>query len=193
MKDQQESGHWSGRSLPTSNDAFAYPASREEAPMGLSKDELSEVVPREQIETQDLEWKREWNDEYLKQLCGMANSRGGTLEIGVDDHGEVVGAKGIEHLMQSLPNKIYDVLRVTADVSRVVRDGKDIVRIMIDPKPYGVTCKGIVYMRSGGTSWVCAEASLFLEYHAGSCAPPSAPPLSPPTPRFRRGGRTPRS
>lgn len=44
-------------------------------------------------ETQNIEYKSIWKDEYLKWICGFANAQGGTLYIGKDDNGNVVGAK----------------------------------------------------------------------------------------------------
>jgi ATP-dependent DNA helicase RecG len=34
------------------------------------------------METQQLEWKEAWHDDYLKWICGFANAQGGTLVIG---------------------------------------------------------------------------------------------------------------
>ena len=42
-------------------------------------------------ETQNIEFKRQWRDDFLAELCGFANAQGGTLYIGVDDKGSVVG------------------------------------------------------------------------------------------------------
>jgi len=36
-------------------------------------------------ETQNIEWKESWRDEYFKWVCGDANAQGGKLFIGVDD------------------------------------------------------------------------------------------------------------
>lgn len=33
-------------------------------------------------ESQNIEWKETWRDEYLKWVCGFANAQGGVLEIG---------------------------------------------------------------------------------------------------------------
>ena len=44
-------------------------------------------------EHQEIEWKESWRDEYLKWLCGYANAHGGTLFIGKDDDGNVVGIR----------------------------------------------------------------------------------------------------
>lgn len=42
-------------------------------------------------EHQSIEWKKNWQDEYLKWICGYANAYGGTLFIGKDDNGNVTG------------------------------------------------------------------------------------------------------
>ena len=42
-------------------------------------------------EHQSIEWKESWQDEYLKWICGYANAYGGTIYIGTDDNGNVVG------------------------------------------------------------------------------------------------------
>jgi predicted HTH transcriptional regulator len=57
-------------------------------------------------ETQNIEWKETWRDEYLKWLCGFANTQGGRLEIGRADNGAVVGAPRAKRLLDELPNKI---------------------------------------------------------------------------------------
>ena len=36
-------------------------------------------------ETQTIEFKQSWRDEYLKWICGFANAQGGKLIIGVED------------------------------------------------------------------------------------------------------------
>ncbi|MDR1162958.1 MAG: ATP-binding protein [Candidatus Accumulibacter sp.] len=46
------------------------------------------------MENQTLEWKESWRDTCMKTLCAFANASGGTLEIGRDDDGVVVG---VEH------------------------------------------------------------------------------------------------
>ncbi|MDR1190844.1 MAG: ATP-binding protein [Verrucomicrobiales bacterium] len=49
-------------------------------------------------EHQNIEWKREWKDDWLAQLCGFANADGGTLWIGIDDAGRVRGVEQVEHI-----------------------------------------------------------------------------------------------
>ena len=37
------------------------------------------------METNCVEFKRSWRDEWLKWICAFANSEGGTLYIGIDE------------------------------------------------------------------------------------------------------------
>ena len=64
-------------------------------------------------ESQNIEYKESWRDEYLKWLCGFANAQGGTIYIGVDDAGNVVGVKDVKKLMEDIPNKIQSRLGKT--------------------------------------------------------------------------------
>ena len=54
-------------------------------------------------ESQNIEYKESWRDEYLKWLCGFANAQGGTIYIGMDDAGNVVGVKNAKKLMEDNP------------------------------------------------------------------------------------------
>ena len=42
-------------------------------------------------ENQVTEWKESWQDKYLEWICGYANAQGGTLYIGINDDGNVLG------------------------------------------------------------------------------------------------------
>ena len=42
-------------------------------------------------ESQNIEWKESWRDEYLKWICGFANAQGGKIYIGTNDDGTVIG------------------------------------------------------------------------------------------------------
>ena len=51
-------------------------------------------------EHQSIEWKESWQDEYLKWICGYANAYGGTIYIGTDDDGNVVGIDNARDLLE---------------------------------------------------------------------------------------------
>ena len=51
-------------------------------------------------EHQEVEWKESWRDEYLKWLFGFDNAHGGTLFIGKDDDGNIVGIKDSKKILK---------------------------------------------------------------------------------------------
>ena len=67
-------------------------------------------------ESQNIEWKQSWRDEYLKWVCGFANAQGGKIYIGIDDKGNVVGLKDSKKLLEEIPNKITTTMGIVADI-----------------------------------------------------------------------------
>jgi ATP-dependent DNA helicase RecG len=68
-------------------------------------------------ESQNIENKTSWRDEYLKWICGFANANGGTIFIGKDDAGNVIGISDSKKLMEEIPNKVKDTLGILADAN----------------------------------------------------------------------------
>ena len=102
-------------------------------------------------ESQNIEYKESWRDEYLKWLCGFANAQGGTIYIGIDDAGNVVGIKDVKKLMEDIPNKIQSGLGIVADVNKHTKDGKDYLEIKVDPSSFPISYHGEFHYRSGAT------------------------------------------
>ena len=100
-------------------------------------------------EHQEIEWKESWRDEYLKWLCGYANAHGGTLFIGKDDNGKVVGVEGSKKLLEDLPNKITSALGIIADVNLLTEAEKDYIEIYVEKYPSLISYRGKYYYRSG--------------------------------------------
>ena len=111
-------------------------------------------------ESQSIEFKESWRDEYLKWICGFANADGGVLIIGKNDKGEAVGVPQAAKLLEDLPNKIRDVLGVMADVRLVQENGKDVIVIHVEPYPSPISYKGEFHYRSGSTKQELKGAAL---------------------------------
>jgi ATP-dependent DNA helicase RecG len=111
-------------------------------------------------ESQHIEWKESWRDEYLRWICGFANAEGGVLVIGRNDKGVPVGVTDAKKLLLDLPNKIRDVLGIMADVRLVRVSGKDLIEIRVEPYPYPVSYKGEYHLRSGSTKQELKGAAL---------------------------------
>ena len=56
-------------------------------------------------ESQNIEYKESWRDEYLKWICGFANAQGGRIYIGISDNQQVIGVTDSKKLMEDIPNK----------------------------------------------------------------------------------------
>ena len=100
-------------------------------------------------ESQNVEWKESWRDEYLKWICGFANADGGLLDIGRNDKGELVGLPQAKKLLEDIPNKIRDFLGIMTEVNLREEDGNDYIEIRVEPYPYPVSYKGEYHYRSG--------------------------------------------
>ena len=42
---------------------------------------MREVEAHKMTESQNIEWKESWRDDYLKWICGFANAQGGRIYI----------------------------------------------------------------------------------------------------------------
>jgi len=102
-------------------------------------------------EHQNIEYKQSWRDEYLKWICGFANANGGTIFIGKDDDGNVVGIDEAKRLLEEIPNKVRDVLGILVDVNLQETKQGDYLEIVIEAYPNAISYKGQYHYRSGST------------------------------------------
>ena len=102
-------------------------------------------------ESQSIEYKQSWRDEYLKWICGFANANGGIIFIGKDDNGNVVGLADAKRLLEEIPNKVRDVLGILVDVNLQTTAQGDFIEIIVEGHPYPVNYKGQYHYRSGST------------------------------------------
>jgi ATP-dependent DNA helicase RecG len=102
-------------------------------------------------ESQNIEYKQSWRDEYLKWICGFANAKGGSIFIGKDDNGKVVGITDAKKLLEEIPNKIRDVLGILADVNLHTTNLGVFIEVIVEGYPYPVNYKGQYHYRSGST------------------------------------------
>ena len=111
-------------------------------------------------EHQNIEWKESWRDEYLKWICGFANTIGGKIYIGKNNKGEVVGIKDAKRLMDDLPNKIVTNLGIICDINLLEENQKQFIEISVEPYPNPVNYKGQYHYRSGSTKQELKGAAL---------------------------------
>ena len=102
-------------------------------------------------EQQNIEYKSARHDDYLKWVCGFANAQGGTIFIGKDDDGKIVGVPDAKKLLEDIPNKVRDILGILVDVNLHKTDQGDYLEIVVEPYPNAISYKGQYHYRSGST------------------------------------------
>ena len=111
-------------------------------------------------ESQSIEYKSSWRDEYIKWISGFANAQGGILVIGKDDKGTVTGLSNAKKMLEDIPNKIRDILGIMVDVNLKRRRKREYIEIVVESYPYPVSYKGQYHYRSGSTKQELKGAAL---------------------------------
>ena len=111
-------------------------------------------------ENQNIEWKENWRDEYLKWICGFTNAIGGRLYIGMDDQGKIVGVTDAKKLLEDIPNKVRNILGIIVDVNLLEENGLEYIEIIVPPYPNPINYKGQYHYRSGSTKQELKGAAL---------------------------------
>lgn len=103
-------------------------------------------------ETQNIEYKSSWHDDYLDWICGFANAQGGKIYIGIDDKGDIVGVENSHELSEKIPNKIRNAMGITAEVN-LLKDKNDeaktYIEIVVQPYSVPISIRGRYFYRSG--------------------------------------------
>lgn len=102
-------------------------------------------------ESQNIEWKETWREEYFKWICGFANTQGGTLYVGIDDKGNVKHLSKAKKLLEDIPNQAKDLLGLIIDVNLHTEKGQDYLEIAVEAYPFPISFRGKYYYRSGST------------------------------------------
>jgi ATP-dependent DNA helicase RecG len=118
------------------------------------------VIYKMKTESQNIEYKQSWHDDYLKWVCGFANAQGGVIFIGKDDSGKVIGTNEYKKLMDEIPNKIRNLMGITSEVNLHKKDRNYFIEIKTQPYSVPVSLRGRYYYRSGSTKQELTGTSL---------------------------------
>lgn len=111
-------------------------------------------------ENQNIEYKQSWRDEFLKTICAFANTHGGTLYVGMNDGGQVVGVENSRKLLTEIPNKISDMLHIVAGINLKQEKNREYIAIKAKAYETPISFKGKYYIRSGSTTQELNGAAL---------------------------------
>lgn len=114
-------------------------------------------------ESEIVELKSQVVGDLCKEIIAFANTNGGTLYIGIEDDGAIVGVADADKVTLQINNMVRDSIK--PDVTMFVRyetqnlDGKQIIAVTVQKgtsRPYYLSSKGLkpggVYVRNGTAS-----------------------------------------
>jgi ATP-dependent DNA helicase RecG len=102
-------------------------------------------------ESQNVEYKISWRDEYLKWICGFANANGGKIFIGIDDKGNIIGVNDYKKLMDDIPNKSVNHLGLVVNVNLHKDADMHYIEIDVPVSSMPISYHGAYHYRSGST------------------------------------------
>ena len=111
-------------------------------------------------ESPHMEFKRQWKDDLLKWISAFANAECGSLLVGYDDQGQAVGIQHAQKLLEDIPNKLGDVLRIVVDVNLHLHGALESLHIQVPAYPYPVSYKDEYHYRRGSAKQELKGAAL---------------------------------
>ena len=122
-------------------------------------------------ESDTVELKREVVPDICKEVIALANTKGGTIYIGIADDGDIIGVHDADAVMLQVNNMVRDAVKpdVTMFVSYDVEDmdGRQVIRIGVQRgtnRPYYLGSKGLkpsgVYVRHGTSTDPATDSAI---------------------------------
>lgn len=122
-------------------------------------------------ESETVELKEIYTPDLKKEIVAFTNTNGGTIYIGVQDSGEIVGLDNADSVMQQISNSLRDSIRpdvsMFTNIELLQEENKFFVKLTVSQgtkKPYYLSDKGLkptgVYVRSGTTSAPASEDAI---------------------------------
>ena len=122
-------------------------------------------------ENETVELKQDFADSIRRDIVAFANTRGGTIYIGVRDDGEVTGVSSPDRMIQRITNTIRDSVRPDLTMflhyETETADSLPVVRVSVSRgtgRPYYLKEKGMspagIYVRQGTSSAPASESAI---------------------------------
>ena len=124
-------------------------------------------------ESATIEFKREFTSDINKAVVAFANTSGGTLYIGVDNDGGIIGVTSTDDEMLKISNSIRDTIKpdvtLFVDYRQETIDCKTVIKVIVQKGtscPYYIAGKGIrpegVFVRQGASTVPATETAILL-------------------------------
>ncbi len=127
------------------------------------------------IETNNVEFKRELNDKFEKEVVSFLNSKGGHIFIGINDDGSIYGVDNVDDLQLIIKDRIKDKIAPSPvgffEIISEVKNDKNVLHIIIasgNEKPYYLKKYGMcpqgTFVRIGSACVQLTEKQIFDLY-----------------------------
>lgn len=103
-------------------------------------------------EGEKVEFKREWTKRALEDLAAFANHEGGSVFIGVEDNGTVVGWSAGDAELQAIANQVTELLGLRPRIQWEVYEGLQVLALRIEVAPAPIPLRGRYYTRVSSTN-----------------------------------------
>jgi ATP-dependent DNA helicase RecG len=103
-------------------------------------------------EGDQVEFKEKFNDKCIEDACAFANTRGGVIFLGVDDHAKAGGVPKSDAFVQKVASAMSDTLGIAPQMEWRTVDGADVLVISVTATDWLVACKGRHLVRVGSTN-----------------------------------------
>ena len=123
------------------------------------------------IENDNMEFKREYTQDIKKEIVAFSNTQDGTIIIGIEDNGNVIGVSDADKVMLQvagiIQNSIKPDVSLFAECKTEVKNGKEVVVVYVKRgtnRPYYLAEKGLkpsgVYVRLGSASVPASDMAI---------------------------------
>ncbi len=116
----------------------------------MREDELKKLIASG--ETEVVEFKETPGESLYRAISAFANSRGGTILLGVDKKGVIKGIEPSSKFLEDLTNSIVNKLSIYPEIETVDIKGSRIIIINVNRSSYPVAYDGHYYERVGNTT-----------------------------------------
>ena len=117
------------------------------------------------------EFKREYTPDFVKTVLAFANTKGGTIYIGIADDGSVVGIGDADATLLRAGNAVRDAIKpdvtMFVDYRSEIMDGRTVLEVVVQRGtacPYYLAGKGIrpegVFVRQGASTVPATETAI---------------------------------
>jgi len=111
-------------------------------------------------ETEKVEFKESPSEAFYKTISAFANTEGGTILLGVDKKGNIVGIEPSTKLLEDLTNRIVNKLSLYPGIDTMDIGNKRVIAVRVAHCGYPASYEGRYYERVGNTTREINPASL---------------------------------